>query len=165
MDILIKSFAKLFKNNPNIVLTIIGDGAEKDKLTLLSHKLNINKRINFIGYQKKSAVSDILRNHDAFVLTSEVETFGVAIVEAMSVGLPVIATKCGGPESIVLPETGILVKKNDENKLCAAMDRIIKNYDNYESSVIRKIALKTYGDKPYANKIRNAINSVLLARD
>ena len=165
LDILIKSFAKLFKNNPNIVLTIIGDGAEKDKLTLLSHKLNINKRINFIGYQKKSAVSDILRNHDAFVLTSEVETFGVAIVEAMSVGLPVVATKCGGPESIVLPETGILVKKNDENKLCAAMDRIIKNYDNYESSVIRKIALKTYGNKPYANKIRNAINSVLLARD
>jgi len=45
------------------------------------------------------------------------------------------------------------------------MDRIIKNYDNYESSVIRKIALKTYGNKPYANKIRNAINSVLLARD
>ena len=79
----------------------------------------------------------------------------------MSVGLPVVATKCGGPESIVLPETGILVEKNDENKLCAAMDRIIKNYDNYESSVIRKIALKTYGDKPYANKIRNAINSVL----
>ena len=165
LDILIKSFAKLFKNNPNIVLTIIGDGAEKDKLTLLSHKLNVNKRINFIGYQKKSAVSDILRNHDAFVLTSEVETFGVAIVEAMSVGLPVVATKCGGPESIVLPETGILVEKNDENKLCAAMGRIINNYDNYESSVIRKIALKTYGDKPYANKIRNAINSVLLARD
>jgi len=165
LDILIKAFAKLFKDNTNIVLTIIGDGKEKDKLKLLSHKLNVNKRINFIGYQKKSAVSDILRNHDAFVLTSEVETFGVAIVEAMSVGLPVVATKCGGPESIVLPETGILVKKNDENKLCAAMDRIIKNYDNYESSVIRKIALKTYGNKSYANKIRNAINSVLLARD
>jgi len=165
LDILIKAFAKLFKDNTNIVLTIIGDGKEKDKLKLLSHKLNVNKRINFIGYQKKSAVSDILRNHDAFVLTSEVETFGVAIVEAMSVGLPVIATKCGGPESIVLPEIGILVETNDENKLCAAMDRIIKNYDNYESSVIRKIALKTYGNKSYANKIRNAINSVLLARD
>jgi len=165
LDILIKAFAKLFKDNTNIVLTIIGDGKEKDKLKLLSHKLNVNKRINFIGYQKKSAVSDILRNHDAFVLTSEVETFGVAIVEAMSVGLPVIATKCGGPESIVLPEIGVLVETNDENKLCAAMDRIIKNYDNYESSVIRKIALKTYGNKSYANKIRNAINSVLLARD
>ena len=59
----------------------------------------------------------------------------------------------------------VLFITDDENKLCAAMDRIIKNYDNYESSVIRKIALKTYGDKPYANKIRNAINSVLLARD
>jgi len=165
LDILIKAFAILSKQIPNIVLTIIGDGPEKDKLKLLSHKLGVNNRINFIGYQKKIAISDILRNHDALVLSSDVETFGVVIVEAMSVGLPVIATKCGGPESIVLAETGILVESNDKNKLSVAMKHMIENYDNYDSKAIRKIAIKTYGDKAYGDNIVNAIGSVLSAKD
>jgi len=165
LDILIKAFAILSKQIPNIVLTIIGDGPEKDKLKLLTHKLGVNNRINFIGYQKKTAIADILRNNDALVLSSDVETFGVVIVEAMSVGLPVIATKCGGPESIVLSETGILVESNDKNKLSGAMKYMVENYDNYDSKAIRQIAIKTYGDKAYGDNIMNAIGSVLSAKD
>ena len=155
----------LSKQIPNIVLTIIGDGPEKDKLKLLSYELKVNNRINFIGYQKKIAVADILRDHDALVLSSQVETFGVVLVEAMSVGLPVIATKCGGPESIILPETGMLVESNDKNKLCVAMKHMVENYDNYDSKIIRKIAIKAYGDKAYGNNIKNVITSVLSAKD
>ena len=164
LDILIKAFAILFKQIPNIVLTIIGDGPEKDKLELLSHKLEVNNRINFIGYQNKIAVSDMLRDHDALVLSSDVETFGVVIVEAMSVGLPVIATKCGGPESIVVKETGILVESNDKNKLSEAMKHMIDYYENYDSKTIRQIAISTYGDKAYGDNIMNAIDSVLSAK-
>ena len=165
LDILIKAFAILSKQIPNIVLTIIGDGPEKDKLKLLSHKLDVNNRINFIGYQKKIVVSDILRDHDALVLSSDVETFGVVIVAAMTVGLPVIATKCGGPESIVVEKTGMLVESNDKNKLSAAMKHMVENYDNYDSNTIRQIAMKTYGDKAYKDNILNAIDSVLSAKD
>jgi len=165
LDILIKAFAILSKHIPNIVLTVIGDGPEKNKLKLLSHKLGVNNRINFIGYQNKIAVSDILRDHDALVLSSEVETFGVVIVEAMSVGLPVIATKCGGPESIVVAETGVLVDSNDKNKLSVAMKNMIEDYNNYDSNTIRKIAINIYGDKAYGDNIMNAIDSVLSAKD
>ena len=154
----------LSKEIPNIVLTIIGDGPEKDKLKLLSHKLEVNNRINFIGYQKKIVVADIIRDHDALVLSSQVETFGVVLIEAMSAGLPVIATKCGGPESIVLPETGMLVESNDKNKLFNAMRIMIENYDNYDSKIIRQIAINTYGDKAYGKNIKNAIASVLSAK-
>ncbi|MDG2266565.1 MAG: glycosyltransferase [Candidatus Marinimicrobia bacterium] len=165
LDILIKAFAILSKHIPNIVLTVIGDGPEKNKLKLLSHKLGVNNRINFIGYQNKIAVSDILRDHDALVLSSEVETFGVVIVEAMSVGLPVIATKCGGPESIVVAETGVLVDSNDKNKLSVAMKNMIEDYNNYDSNTIRQIAINIYGDKAYGDNIMNAIDSVLSAKD
>jgi len=165
LDILIKAFAILSKHIPNIVLTVIGDGPEKNKLKLLSHKLGVNNRINFIGYQNKIAVSDILRDHDALVLSSDVETFGVVIVEAMSVGLPVIATKCGGPESIVVAETGVLVDSNDKNKLSVAMKNMIEDYNNYDSNTIRQIAINIYGDKAYRDNIMNAIDSVLSAKD
>ena len=110
-------------------------------------------------------VSDILRDHDALILSSDVETFGVVIVEAMTVGLPVIATKCGGPESIVVEKTGMLVESNDKNKLSAAMKHVVENYDNYDSNTIRQIAIKTYGDKAYKDNIMNAIDSVLSAKD
>ena len=165
LDLLIKAFNKLSKHIPNVVLTIIGDGPEKNKLKLLSHKLQINNRVNFIGYQRKTAVADILRDHDALVLSSEVETFGVVLVEAMSAGLPVIATKCGGPESIVLPETGILVESNNKNKLYTAMKDMIEKYDDYDPKKIREIALKTYGDKSYGSNIKSTITSIISAKD
>ena len=110
-------------------------------------------------------MADILRDHDALVLSSEVETFGVVLVEAMSAGLPVIATKCGGPESIVLPETGILVESNNKNKLYTAMKYMIEKYDDYDPKKIREIALKTYGDKSYARNIKSAITSIISAKD
>ena len=163
LDLLIKAFAKLHKIIPNIVLTIIGDGPEKSNLQLLSQKLQINDRVNFIGYQKKAVVADVIRDHDALVLSSDVETFGVVLVEAMTVGLPVIATKCGGPESIVLPETGILIEPNNSTELYTAMKNIIDKYDEFDSIKIREIALKVYSDNSYGNNIREAINSVISA--
>ena len=163
LDLLIKAFAKLHKIIPNIVLTIIGDGPEKSNLQLLSQKLQINDRVNFIGYQKKAVVADVIRDHDALVLSSDVETFGVVLVEAMTVGLPVIATKCGGPESIVLPDTGILIEPNNSTELYTAMKNIIDKYDEFDSIKIREIALKSYSDNAYGNNIREAINSVISA--
>ncbi|GIS73709.1 MAG: hypothetical protein CM1200mP10_32860 [Candidatus Neomarinimicrobiota bacterium] len=71
-------------------------------MDLLSRKLNINKRVNFTGYQKKPAVAEILSHHHVLVLSSEVETFGVVLVEAMTAGLPVIATRCGGQNQLYL---------------------------------------------------------------
>ena len=160
LDILINAFAKLIKNTPDTVLTIVGDGPEKDNLDLLSRKLNISKRVNFTGYQRKPAVAEMLRHHHVLVLSSEVETFGVALVEAMTAGLPVIATRCGGPESIVSLETGILVKRNDSVKLAKAMQKIIDNYSTYDPNKIRQIALEEYGDKAYVAHIADTINSI-----
>ena len=160
LDILINAFAKLIENMPDAVLTIVGDGPEKDNLDLLSRKLNISKRVNFTGYQKKPAVAEMLRHHHALVLSSEVETFGVALVEAMTAGLPVIATRCGGPESIVSLETGILVERNNYVKLAKAMQSIIDSYSTYDPNKIRQIALEQYGDKAYVAHITDTINSI-----
>ena len=164
LDILIKAFAKLIEKMPDVVLTIVGDGPEKDNLKLLSQKLNINKRVNFTGYQRKPAVAEMLRHHHVLVLSSEVETFGVALVEAMTAGLPVIATRCGGPESIVYPETGILVKRNDSFKLAKAMQQMIDRYSTYDPNKIRQIALEQYGDKAYVARITETISSIVQAK-
>ena len=164
LDILINAFAKLIEKMPDAVLTIVGDGPEKDNLKLLSRKLNISKRVNFTGYQRKPAVAEMLRHHHVLVLSSEVETFGVALVEAMTAGLPVIATRCGGPESIVSPDTGMLVKRNDSFKLAKAMQKMIDRYCTYDPNKIRHIALEQYGDKAYVARITETISSIVQAK-
>ena len=164
LDILINAFAKLIEKMPDAVLTIVGDGPEKDNLKLLSRKLNISKRVNFTGYQRKPAVAEMLRHHHVLVLSSEVETFGVALVEAMTAGLPVIATRCGGPESIVSPDTGMLVKRNDPFKLAKAMQKMIDRYSTYDPNKIRHIALEQYGDKTYVARITETISSIVQAK-
>ena len=164
LDILINAFARLIEKMPDAVLTIVGDGPEKDNLELLSRKLNISKRVNFTGYQRKPAVAEMLRHHHVLVLSSEVETFGVALVEAMTAGLPVIATRCGGPESIVSPDTGMLVKRNDPFKLAKAMQKMIDRYSIYDPNKIRHIALEQYGDKTYVTRITETISSIVQAK-
>ena len=164
LDILINAFAKLIEKMPDAVLTIVGDGPEKDNLKLLSRKLDISKRVNFTGYQRKPAVAEMLRHHHVLVLSSEVETFGVALVEAMTAGLPVIATRCGGPESIISPETGMLVKPNDPVNLAKAMRKMIDRYSDYDPNKIRQIALEKYGDKAYVARITETISSIVQAK-
>ena len=66
-------------------------------------------------------VSSILAHADIFVLASRKETFGIVYVEAMAKGLPVIATKCGGPEEFVNKENGILVPVDNVEELSKAM--------------------------------------------
>jgi glycosyltransferase involved in cell wall biosynthesis len=158
---LINAFAKLIEKMPDAVLTIVGDGPEKDNLKLLSRKLSISKRVNFTGYQRKPAVAEMLRHHHVLVLSSEVETFGVALVEAMTTGLPVIATRCGGPESIVSLDTGMLVKPNDPVKLAKAMRKMIDCYSTYDPNKIRNIALEQYGDKAYVARVTETVSSIV----
>ena len=161
LDILINAFARLIEKMPDAVLTIVGDGPEKDNLELLSRKLNISKRVNFTGYQRKPAVAEMLRHHHVLVLSSEVETFGVALVEAMTTGLPVIATRCGGPESIASLDTGMLVKPNDPVKLAKAMRKMIDCYSTYDPNKIRNIALEQYGDKAYVSRVTETVSSIV----
>jgi glycosyltransferase involved in cell wall biosynthesis len=71
-------------------------------------ELSLANRVHFLGFRPDTA--DFLRGLDVFVLSSRSEGFSIATVEAMAAGLPVIATRSGGPEEIVEHEhTGILV--------------------------------------------------------
>ena len=106
----------------------------------------------------------MLRHHHVLVLSSEVETFGVALVEAMTTGLPVIATRCGGPESIVSLDTGMLVDPNDPVKLAKAMWKMIDLYSTYDPNKIRNIALEQYGDNAYVARITDMVSSIVQAK-
>ena len=73
-------------------------------------KLNLSEFIDLKGYLSQHQIVKELHNNDILISASDVETFGVVLIEAQACGLPVIATNCGGPSDIISDETGILVR-------------------------------------------------------
>ena len=107
--------------------------------------LEISEQKNNLDDDKKNILK-LLRNSDYFVLSSNFETFGVVLIEAMSCGLPVISTKSGGPETIIINEKlGLLCEKNN----IFALANVIKNITkmNFDSNYIRNYAIRNFSYK------------------
>lgn len=121
VDGLLRSFAEAFLGDESVRLTIGGHGTNLRSLKRLSRELGLAAQVEFTGPLPREAVPDLLANSDVFVLPSRVETFGVVAIEALAMGLPVIATRCGGPEDVVGPCDGWLVPVGDVSALTDAL--------------------------------------------
>lgn len=99
-------FEQILKKVPSKLL-FVGDGPERAVAEALCRELNIDNEVRFVGRQEQ--MEDILAISDLFLLTSEYESFGLAALEAMASGVPVISTNVGGlPEINVEGVTGYL---------------------------------------------------------
>ena len=96
-----------------------------------------------------------------FVLSSRLETFSIVVIEAMAKGLPVIATRCGGPETFLLPEHGILVEKENTEELADAINYMLGHFSEYDSQKIRKYCYDHFSQDVIAGKIIEVYNQLL----
>ena len=92
-----QALSKISPEDLKFTLTILGSGELEDSLKALARTLNIENRISWLG--KRTEVSEILRQHDAFIFTSRYEGFGLVLLEAIQHALPVIA-----PRNTAIPE-------------------------------------------------------------
>ena len=92
-DLLLHIFSSCVRKNPHVRLLIVGDGPEKQRLETLCHDKGIQDSVVFTGQQEN--VLPYLRAMDVFLLTSLREQMPMTILEAMAVGVPVIATRVG----------------------------------------------------------------------
>jgi glycosyltransferase involved in cell wall biosynthesis len=120
-DVAIGAFAAAFPDDPGVILRIGGSGPEASSLARLAEQLGVGARVQFLGGLSRVQVRDEMRSADAFVVSSSVETFGVVVAEAQSVGLPAVVTECGGPEEIVSESTGLRVAPDNVAELSRAM--------------------------------------------
>ena len=141
-DVLLRALAICHAGGDRFHLTIVGKGYEESNLRAIARELGLDDSVTWLGAPDRSTMPDVYRAADAFVLASRHESFGVVVIEALASGLPVVATRCGGPEEIVTPECGLLAPPEDPAALAAAMRELAQR--RFERSAIRRYFESNY---------------------
>jgi L-malate glycosyltransferase len=135
----VKVFAEVVKQVP-ARLVLIGDGPDRSAAEWLAHDLEINDKIHFLGKQER--VNELLPLADLMLMPSQLESFGLAALEAMACRVPTIATKVGGvPELIDDGVSGLLYPVGDVAAMADGAIRLLKDRERLE--VMRDAARKT----------------------
>lgn len=155
VDGLLDAFAAAFPTESSARLTIVGEGPDRTALEQKCRVLGLDDRVTFKGALDRTGVREALWQAHAFVLASHQETFGVVLVEAMATGLPVIATRSGGPADIVGPSTGRLVPPNDPDALTQALQALRDEWSTYDPATIRASTVDRFGPEPFVRRMRS----------
>ena len=162
LDILLTALSTL--KEPDLRLHIGGDGRLRATYIKMAEDLGIKDSCIFYGEISPDSRLDFYSRLDLFVLPSRSETFGMVLVEAMSCGIPVIATNCGGPAEIVSDGTGFLVEKDDPEGLARAITRMVGEIKSFDRVAIREYAIRRFSHEALADNL-TAIYKILLMKD
>jgi len=124
LDDLLRALA-ILKDEP-MHLTIQGTGADEQELQRLAVSLGVHDRVTFSGFRVRELLPPVYQAADLFVMPSLSESFGLAVLEAMACGLPVIVSQVGGMVEYIEEGTnGLLVPPRDPAALAHAIRRLV----------------------------------------
>lgn len=155
IDLLLNAFINEFSDEP-VRLLIGGEGEYEPRLREIILNDNNKHDIKMLGLIQSENVVEFYGKGNCFVLPSQYETFGIVYIEAMACGLPVIATRCGGPEEYIDEKNGILIDVNDEAQLRTALRYMYENAGKYDTQYISENIIRQYGKRNIC-EVYNAI--------
>jgi glycosyltransferase involved in cell wall biosynthesis len=129
-EVLLKAAAAVLQRVPGCHFAIVGQGDAEQLAPLeeLRRSLGIQSHCHFLGFRKSTP--DLYRNFDLFVSSSRSEGLSLAFLEAMAAGLPVVATRSGGPQEVIDPDvSGVLVPIEDPQALAQALVNTLESAD------------------------------------
>lgn len=160
-DILIEAFRQSELSRSGCKVIIVGAGSEYANLKKLIQHANLQDSVSLVGRKNKEEIISILSKSQAFILSSRAETFGVACIEALSQGLPCIATNCGGPEEFINDNNGILIPVEDTDAMAKAMIEMYENYSKYDGIAIAKECRKKFAPDTIARQLTEIFTNII----
>ncbi len=162
IDYLLKAAGELRRHaQRSLEVVMVGDGKYQQPAKKLAMELGIDDAVAFVGKRPNTEVPLWINACDLLVLPSLSEGFGVVLIEAMACGKPVVATRCGGPEDIVTPETGILVPPGDYKALAEALQEVLSDQRRFDAQQIRRQAVAKYAYDSIASSIIGVYRDIL----
>jgi N-acetyl-alpha-D-glucosaminyl L-malate synthase BshA len=143
-------------------LVLVGDGPDRMAAAQRARELGIQRNVCFLG--KRPDFVEQLKQADAFLLTSESESFGLAALEALSCGVPVFGYRVGGVSEVVTEEVGHLVAPFDVDALAAAVTALLQDSDERArmGSAARARALRLFRREPALDRYEQLFSSLAL---
>lgn len=139
-------------------LTIIGEGMD-NYYQNRCHELKMDEYVDFVGRKTKREIVEILKEHNILLITSQMETFAIPGIEGLASGMPVVATKCLGPEEYIDERCGKLVDVGNIEEMVQAIVEVYENLDNFNQEYLIGVADK-YSEKNVIDKIINVYKDV-----
>ena len=158
---LLKCFERVRENNNSIYLKVAGDGPLREQIDdLINNSEVLRDSVEMLGLLPRDKVLNLLSESNVLVLPSAFETFGIVCIEAMAVGRPVICTKNGSAD-FVDDSNGILIDVDSNEQLIEAMDKMYRNYSEYDLMRISEKCVNTYSGTSVMNKVMNEMNLLI----
>lgn len=139
-DLLIQAFQEVLVAHPDAHLAIAGDGAAEERAKLLALARPLGGRVHFLGWRRD--LERLYTDADLLALTSDNEGTPVTVLEALSSGLSVVATRVGGVEDVVTPDLGTLVAPGDTKAIARALIDRLRAPTELAEGVRREIATR-----------------------
>ncbi len=159
---LIKAFKEISLQHPRTILLMVGDGDLKEKAIALVKELGLEKSVVF--QKSRADVADILYSSDIFCLPSLWEGFPIALLEAMAMRKPVIATEVDGSMEIIQhKKNGLLIKPENITMLVNAVVELINDeqFRNRLASEAHQTIINEFDVKKMTKKIEDVYNNIL----
>lgn len=161
LQFLLPAVQKVIENGHHVILHIVGSGEYEEYFHKMAESLNISEYVIFHGECKKQKVYEIVDQMDFLVSASLVESFGCSMAEALLLGKPVLATKCGGPEGFVNDQVGVLVEKGSIEALQNGILKLLCEKDKFDKERIRNYAKERFDNKYICQKYVSTYQRVL----
>lgn len=134
---ILEAFAKAKSQRDDLKLLIAGDGHDIDNLRNEASRLQLDEAsIEFAGFVNSDKIEEFYRESICYIMNSHFETFSISTAESLIYGVPVISTRCYGPEEYIDQSNGILISRNNSNELCNAILLMAENYKDYDPQMM-----------------------------
>lgn len=140
IDDIIAALKIIIEKESSASLTVIGDGFLESEYKRKCHELGMDEYVHFVGRKTKEEIAEALTNHNIYVISSEKETFCIPGIEALASGIPVVSTKCLGPEEYIDESCGKLVSVGSPEEMAKAILEVYKHLDDYDINHLREVA-------------------------
>ncbi len=126
IDFLLRTLERVRASHPEVLLLIVGEGPALARLKSMAHKMRLDANVQFVGYlDRATTLLDCYRAGDVFVFASRTETQGLVLLEAMALGVPVVAIAEMGAKDILDAGLGALIAPPEEGAFSDAVCRLL----------------------------------------
>lgn len=160
LEMVINCFAKVFKGNDNVNLSIVGMGPQERILRAIIKKENMEGQIQLQGIKSNTYVKESMYKSNCLLMLSKYETFGVVVLEALLCGLPVMSTRVGFSLEAISPLNGLLVD-NTKNDISDGLSKIYKNRGKYNRKEIQDDSVKRFGNETFVERITKIYSNLI----